>query len=267
MAAIDVTESTGISAVDLTGKVAIITGGSSGIGASTAKLFAKHGASLTIIGRNETRLLEVAKCCEEAKGIKPLCLLLDLTIDRNCEEVIRKTVEQFKKVDILVNCAGKPSMSSLFDTSMEVFDELVALNLRVPFFMTQLCAPHLKLTKGNIVNVFGAPFRVRPGFLSFAMIRDALERFTKAGAVELIAEGIRMNAVRPGLVRTNFLENLNVDQDMMDAAYEKLAALIPTNIILQPEEVARSILFIVSDISPNMIGSSIVLDGGASSYS
>lgn len=268
MTSIDVTgTSTGIDAVNLTGKVAIITGASSGIGAATAKLFAKHGASLTIIGRNETRLLEVAKHCEDVNGIKHLCLLLDLTVDGNCEEVIRKTVEQFKKVDILINCAGRPSMSSLFDTTMEDFDELIALNLRVPYRLTQLCASQLKLTKGNIVNVFGAPVCVRPGFLAFAMIRDALERFTKAGAVELIAAGIRMNAVRPGLVRTNFLENLNIDQDMMDVVYEKLAELIPTNVISQPEEVARTILFVVSDISPNLIGSSIVLDGGASSYS
>ncbi|KOB79009.1 Short-chain dehydrogenase [Operophtera brumata] len=216
--------------MDLTGKVALITGGSSGIGAATAKLFASHGANVAIIGRHEARLLAVGMACEAAKGNQMLVLKFDLTVEGNCEEAIRQTVQTFKKIDILVNCAGKAGMSSLFDNSTEIFDELMALNLRVPYKMTQLCAPHLKDTKGNIVNVFGAPLRVRPGFLPFAMIRDALERFTKAGAVELAAEGIRMNAVRLGITRTNFLTNLNVDDEHMDIAYDRLADLVPNNV-------------------------------------
>lgn len=255
------------SIMSLSDKVAIITGSSSGIGAATAKKFSENGASLTIIGRDESRLLEVARYCEKASGKKPLCLLLDLTANGNCEEVIRKTVETFKRIDILINCAGKLVMTSLFDTTMEAFDELVALNLRVPFKMTQLCAPYLKVTKGNVVNIFGAPFRVRPGFLPIAMIRDALDRFTKAGAVELAAEGIRMNAVRPGITRTNFLNNLNLDEDSLDRVYDKLSTLSPNNQILKPEEIADTIYYVVADLSPNAIGSQIIVDGGATSYS
>lgn len=252
--------------MDLTGKVAVITGGSSGIGAATAKLFAKHGANIAILGRNEPRLLAVGTACEAAKGNKPLVLQLDLTVEGNCEEAIRKTVQTFKKIDILVNCVGKAHMTSLFDTTTEVFDELIALNLRVPYKMTQLCAPHLKLTKGNIINVFGAPLRTRPGFLAFGMIRDALEKFTKSGAVELAAEGIRMNAVRPGITRTNFLANLNVDDDHMDMAYDRLAALVPNKVVIMPEEIANAILFVVSDLCQNLVGSNVIIDGGASSY-
>lgn len=253
--------------MDLTGKVAVITGGSSGIGAATAKLFASHGANVAIIGRHEARLLAVGTACEAAKGNKPLVLQLDLTVEGNCEEAIRKTVQTFSKIDILVNCAGKAGMTSLFDNTIEIFDELVALNLRVPYKMAQLCAPHLKDSKGNIVNVFGAPSRVRPGFLPFAMIKDALERFTKSGAIELAAEGIRMNAVRPGITRTNFLANLNVDDEHMDIAYERLADLVPNNVVLLPEEIANTILFVVSDLSRNMVGSNVIVDGGASSDS
>lgn len=252
--------------MDLTGKVAVITGGSSGIGAATAKLFASHGASVAIIGRDESRLLAVAASCEAARNNKTLVLQLDLTVDANCNEAIAKTVQTFGKIDILVNCAGKAGMTSLFDTTTEIFDELIALNLRVPYKMTQLCTPHLKITKGNIVNVFGAPVRVRPGFLPFAMIRDALERFTKTGAVELVDEGIRMNAVRPGITRTNFLSNLNVDDDHMNFAYDELAALVPNNIIILPEEIAATILFVVSDSCKNWIGSNVIIDGGVSSY-
>ncbi|XP_075987690.1 3-oxoacyl-[acyl-carrier-protein] reductase FabG-like [Anticarsia gemmatalis] len=252
--------------MDFTGKTAIVTGASSGIGAATARLLSLRGASLAIVGRNEERLLQVAKQCEEASKQKPLCLLLDLTSDANCEEVVRKTVQTYKRIDILVNCAGKATVTSLFDTTMEVFDELVQLNLRVPYKMTQSCLPYLKKAKGNVVNVFGAQMRVRPGFLPFAMIRDALERFTKAGALELASEGVRMNAVRPGITRTKFLANLNVDDEHMDLAYDTIAQEVPNHQIIEPEEIAKMIVFAASDELPNLNGASLTVDGAASSY-
>ncbi|CAH0403720.1 unnamed protein product [Chilo suppressalis] len=252
--------------MDLTGRVAIVTGASSGIGAATAKLFAAHGALLTIVGRNEARLLAVAEACERAKGHKPVCAMLDLTLENSCEEVVRKTVETYSKLDMLVNCAGKAMLTSLFDMSMTVFDELVALNMRVPYKLTQHCVPHLKRTKGHIVNVVPAPMRSRPGFLPYAMIRDAMDRFTKAAVLELAPEGVRINAVRPGITRTNLLSNLNVDDDMMDDAYDTLSKVLPNSVILEPEEIAKTILFTVSDMCPNLNGSNIVIDGAASVY-
>lgn len=252
--------------MDFNKKVIIVTGASSGIGAATAKLFASHRAYLALVGRNETRLLNVAVECETLSGHKPLCLLLDLTTDGSCEEVVRKTAEHFKKVNVLINCAGKASITSLFDTTTEIFDELIALNLRVPYKLTQLCLQHLKKTKGNVVNVFGAPMRVRPGFLPFAMIHDALERFTKAGALEIVTEGVRMNAVRPGITRTNILANLNVDADCMDHVYSKISAVVPNNVIIEPDEIAKTILFVASDTCPNLNGANLIVDGAASSY-
>lgn len=252
--------------MDFTGKTAIVTGASSGIGAATAKLLSQRGATLALVGRNEQRLLEVANHCENLSKLKPLCLLLDLTVEGNCDEVVRKTIETFKRIDVLINCAGKVIVTSLFDTNMDIFDELVALNLRVPYKLTQSCIPHLKKTKGNIVNVIGSPMRVRPGFLPFAMIRDGMERFTKAGALELVSEGIRMNAVRPGITRTKILANFNVDDDCMDMAYDKIADAMPNNVIIEPDEIAKMIVFAASDSCPNLNGASLTVDGAASSY-
>ncbi|XP_026744161.1 uncharacterized protein LOC113505575 [Trichoplusia ni] len=252
--------------MDFTGKIAIVTGASSGIGAATAKLLSQHGATLALVGRNEERLLDVAKQCAAAKGIQPLCLLLDLTIDVNCDEVVKKTVQTFKRIDVLINCAGKASVTSLYDTTMEIFDELIALNLRVPYKMTQASIPHLKKTKGSIVNVFGTPTKVRPGFLPFAMIRDALERFTKAGALELLDEGIRMNAVRPGITRTKLLSNLNVADEYMDHTYDNISKTVPNKKIIEPDEIARMVVYAASDMFPNLIGSSLIIDGAASAY-
>lgn len=239
---------------------------SPGIGAAAAKQFAAHGASLTLVGRNEARLFNVAKTCEGYHGKKPLCLLLDLVMKDSCEIVVKKTVEIYNRVDILINCAGKAAVTSLFDTTMEIFDELVALNLRVPYKLTQLSLPYLKRSKGNVVNVFGAPMRVRPGFLPFAMIRDALERFTKSGALELASEGVRMNAVRPGITRTNFLANLNVDDECMNEAYDTIAQIVPNKVIIEPEEIAKMILFAASETCPNLNASNLIVDGAASWY-
>jgi meso-butanediol dehydrogenase / (S,S)-butanediol dehydrogenase / diacetyl reductase len=251
--------------MDLSGRVAIITGGSSGIGAATAKLFAAKGALLTIVGRNEARLLAVAEACEKANGNKPLCVIVDLTLDNSCEEVVRKTVETYKRLDILINCAGKAILSSLFDESMEVFDELIALNLRVPYKLTQLSLPHLARTKGHIVNVFASPMRSRPGFLPFSMIRDAMERFTKSAVLELAPEGVRINAVRPGITRTNFLSNMNIEDDCIDMAYENISVANNT-VILEPDEIAKTILFAASNTCPNLNAANIIVDGAACMY-
>lgn len=250
--------------MDYTGKVVIVTGASSGIGAATAKLYASYGALIAAVGRNETRLNDVANVCESYKGNRPLCILLDLLVPGSCEELVKRTVQTYGKIDILVNCAGKAAVTSLFDNSMEIFDELFALNLRVPYRLTQLCLPYLKRTKGNVVNIFGSPSRVRPGFIPYAMIKEALEKFTTAGSTELASEGVRMNAVRPGLTRTNFLSNFNVDDDCMDMTYKLIQDTLPNKVINEPEEVAKLILFVTSDTCPNLNGAHIVLDGASS---
>ncbi|XP_068624508.1 uncharacterized oxidoreductase TM_0325-like [Battus philenor] len=250
--------------MDFTGKVVIVTGASSGIGAASAKLFAAHGALVTIVGRNETRLKDVANACESYRGNAPLCIQVDLVHDGSCETVVSRTVEKFQKIDVLVNCAGKLLVTSLFENSMQNFDDLIALNLRVPYKLTQLCVPYLKLTKGNVVNVFGSPSRDRPGFLLSAILKSALERFTTSGGGELSCEGVRMNGVRPGLTRTNILANFNVDAEYMDEVYKEIAQALQANTINEPEDVARLILFVASDQNPNLNGACICLNGGAS---
>lgn len=114
--------------INFTGKVAIVTGASSGIGAATAIALASYGAKLTLIGRNEERLMDTSDKCAAERNISPLCLILDLTKDSNCEMIVERTIEMYGRIDILVNCAGKILLSSLHDKSMVAFDEVMSIN-------------------------------------------------------------------------------------------------------------------------------------------
>lgn len=255
------------STMDFTGKVVIVTGASSGIGAASAVLFAKHGAHVTLVGRNEQRLLATTEKCEAARGLKMISLILDLTHEGSCEAVVKKTVETFGKLDVLVNCAGKAMLTSLFEDSMEVFDEIIRLNLRVPYFLTQLSLPHLLKTKGNVVNIVGAHWkRVRHGFIPFSIAKAGLDRFTRSAAVELSSEGVRVNSVQPGIARTNLMGNLNIEEDMFDYFYKFLADEMPNHKIIEPDEVARMVVFVASDMCPSLNGSNMGIHSGSTSF-
>nr|XP_021193163.2 uncharacterized oxidoreductase SSP0419 [Helicoverpa armigera] len=248
--------------MDFTNKVVIVTGASSGIGAASAILFAKHGAKLTLIGRDEQRLNNVAEKCQEANGLTPLCLRLDLTANGSCAEVITKTVATYERIDVLVNCAAKMLIGSLFDDSMETFDEMLDINLRVPYKLTHLALPYLVKTKGNIVNLHATKYtKVVHGFLPYTITKAGLERFTRSAAVELSSEGVRMNAVQPGLTKTNILANLAMEKDEIEYAYGVLANKMK---VLDPKEVAKMVLFVASDVCPNLNGADIGLTGGTS---
>ncbi|KAF9409782.1 hypothetical protein HW555_010947 [Spodoptera exigua] len=192
--------------MDFKNKVVIVTGASSGIGAASAVLFAKHGAKLTLIGRHEQRLEAVAKKCQEANGITPLCLRLDLTAAGSCAAVITRTIATYDRIDVLVNCAAKMLIGSLFDDNIDTFDEMIDINL------------------------------------------------------QLATEGVRVNAVQPGLTRTNILANLAMGEDEMEHTYEHLSNKMK---ILDPEEVAKMVVFVASEVCPNLNGSDIGLTGAS----
>lgn len=248
--------------MNFTNKVVIVTGASSGIGAASALLFAKYGAKLTLVGRDEERLNNISEKCFNAIGIKPVTLKLDLTEAGSCEAVITKTVAAFNKIDILVNCAGKVTLASLFDDNTEAFDDMINVNLRVPYRLMQLAVPYLAKSKGNIVNLTTTNYkRVRHGFLAYSVAKSGLEKMTKIAAIELASEGIRVNAVQPGLTRTNILANLAMSEEERQMAYERLSSNMK---VIEPEEVAKMVVFVASDLCPNLNGAEMAIDGATS---
>lgn len=248
--------------MDFTNKVVIVTGASSGMGAASALLFAKQGARVTLIGTNPERLANITASCEAAKGNPMLALRLDLTGPDSCETIVSKTLETFGRIDVLVNCAGKMLIGSLLDENIDVYDEIMNLNLRVPYKLTHLCVPHLTKTKGNVVNIIGAMFtRVRHGFLPYAIAKAGLDRFTKSAAIELATQGIRVNSVQPGLTKTNILSNMAIEKDTANIMLDFVARDMPTRKAIEAEEVAKMVVFVASDLCPNLNGAGMGIHG------
>lgn len=239
--------------MDFSNKVVILTGASSGIGAASAILFAKHGAKLSLVGRNEIRLKSVASKCYEASGSVPLVIQIDLTHQGSCEKVINKTVAEFEKIDVLVNCAAKFLTGTLFDDSIDAFDEMININLRVPYLLTRLAVPYLVKTKGNIINFNEKYTRIKAGYLPYSVSKAGLERFSKSSAIELASEGVRVNSIQPGTLKKNRSANLNVSlEDRNKNAYNT------SN--LEPEEVAKMVLFVASGVCPNINGANLTIN-------
>uniref|UniRef100_A0A1I7V0D4 Short-chain dehydrogenase/reductase SDR n=1 Tax=Caenorhabditis tropicalis TaxID=1561998 RepID=A0A1I7V0D4_9PELO len=197
------------------GKVAIITGSSFGIGRETALLFAKEGAKVTVTGRNEERLQGTRQALLDS-GIPETNILIvpaDITTSSGQDTLISKTLERFGKLDILVNNAGASIPDSQKRTGInqgiETYEQVMRLNVQSVIEMTQKVRPHLAKSKGDIVNV-SSIVALKAGWSRtpyYPLAKAALDQYTRSAAIDLIHEGIRVNTVNPGIVATGFHGN------------------------------------------------------------
>ncbi|XP_056013605.1 3-oxoacyl-[acyl-carrier-protein] reductase FabG-like isoform X2 [Ostrea edulis] len=247
----------------LDGKVALITGASSGIGAGTAILFCRLGAKVSITGRNVDNLAETAAQCEKENGKRPLTLSGDLTKEDFIKRLVDETVKHYGKLDILVNNAGILKSGSIETTSLEQYDECMNTNVRAIYHLTMLAVPHLVNAKGNIVNVSSmAGIRSFPGFLPYCVSKSALDHFTRCTAIELAPKQVRVNSVNPGVIITNIFKTLGMNEE----AYQEFLELSKTKHPLgrsgEVEEVANAIAFLASDSASFITGVQLPVDGG-----
>ncbi|XP_046574258.1 uncharacterized oxidoreductase SSP0419-like isoform X2 [Haliotis rubra] len=164
----------------LSRKVAIITGSSSGIGAGIAAVFAKEGAKLSLTGRNQKNLEEVVENCKKAGCQDVLPNVGDITQDAFRRTLVEATKKKFGKIDILVNNAGIAHLNPLISTTKEEYDTIMAINVEAPLFLTQLVAPHLIESKGNVVNISSCDTStIMPGVGVYAMSKAAIDTFTR----------------------------------------------------------------------------------------
>lgn len=191
--------------MSLTGKVVLITGASSGIGADAARHLAKLGAKLAIVGRNENRLNEVAKQIIAAKCLKPLPIVADVSTDG--KRIIDETVQHFGQIDVLVNNAGIFTYDTISEFDVNEYDRIMNINLRSVIILSHLAVPFLEKTKGNIINVSSdAGIQPYAEHISYCISKAGVNQFTKCAAIGLAKNGIRVNAINPGDIRTPIFE-------------------------------------------------------------
>lgn len=245
----------------LENKVAIITGGGSGIGRATAVAFAREGASVSVAGRREDALTETADEMQREAGGDAYYVVGDVTKAEDAERIVSDTVARLGRVDILVNNAGQVRRDlPLAETDDEVWDQMIRANLSSVFLMSRAAIPAmLEAGGGAIVNNASSLAHVAvPGMGAYSAAKGALVALTRSLALDY-APKIRVNAVCPGLVETPLSY---VDRPDFDERKADLAGAHPLGRIGVPEDVAPAILFLASDEASWITGTSLLIDGG-----
>ncbi|RMF30307.1 MAG: glucose 1-dehydrogenase [Chloroflexi bacterium] len=249
---------------EMQGKVALITGASSGIGRATALKFASEGASVALVARRAEKLAEVVEMIE-AQGGQAKAIAADVTQPAEIERVVRETVEAFGGIDVLVNAAGIIASGTIETTSLEAWDRMMDVNLRGPFYLIQCAMPYLIERKGNVVNVSSVTgLRAFPGILAYCVSKAALDQLTHCVALEVADKGVRVNAVNPGVVVTNLHRAGGMTEQEYAAFLEHSKTTHPLGRVGRPEEVAELIFFLASPKAGWITGVSCPIDGGRS---
>ena len=248
---------------DLSGQVAIISGASSGIGRATARLFARTGASLALVGRDGARLEAAAEACRSLGSPRVEEIEGDLTADEAPADIVERVLANLERLDILVNAAGIIGSGPAEETSDETFDGMMDINVRSLFRLTRAAIPHLEKTGGNIVNVSSvAGLRPYPGLLAYCASKAAVDQITRCLSLELGPRGVRVNAVNPGVVVTNLHRAGGMAEEAYQAFLERGGETHPLGRVGQPEEVAELILFLASSKAAWITGTTMSIDGG-----
>jgi len=245
--------------LSFSGKVVLITGGSRGIGFSTAKLFSENGAHVIITSKDKSRLEKSASNLVNTIGIAA-----DIRNETDVKNVIEQTIKKFGRLDILVNNAGIfPKIKKLHEIDESEWQEVLDVNLTGQFRFTKAAIPYLKKTSGSIINISSdAGLKAYQGFNAdaYSAAKAALIILTKCWALEYSKDKIRVNCICPGVVDTDMTKpflKTEKDREFMDNEH-------PIGRMGQPEEIAKAVLFFASNDSSWTTGAVLAVDGGES---
>ena len=247
----------------LDGKVAIVTGGGSGIGKAISVLFAKEGADVIIIGRRKEVLEETCKLDEK----KISYVEGDITKEESIKNLIEYVEKKFGKLDILVNNAGMSISSPLKDLNISNYDKIFNLDVRALVNVTIQCLPLILKSKGNILNISSIVGSIcQPAMSMYSGAKAAINNFTKCWALELAKDGVRVNAIAPGAIDTNIFDKSHGSSEKSNQFKEYILKHIPLGRFGTPDEVATLALFLVSKEASYITGSIYDIDGGINPY-
>ena len=242
--------------MEFEGKVAIVTGATSGIGMTTARRFAEQGGRVAAVGRRKDVLAKI-----ETQKIKVYAA--DLTDERETAGLVQNVLRDFGGIDVLVNAAGIIANGSVENTTLADYDLMMNINVRSVFQLIQLSLPSIIERKGNIVNVSSVTgLRAFPGVLAYCVSKAAVDQLTRCAALELAPKGVRVNAVNPGVVRTNLHRNAGMNEEAYAAFAERSKTTHPLGRIGEAEEIADLILFLASSKAGWITGVTYSIDGG-----
>lgn len=242
----------------LTGKVALVTGASRGIGRAIALHLAEHGADVAVnYAGSEAAAGEVVAAIE-AMGRKAIKLRADVSSYQESEELVKQTIEKFGKIDILVNNAGITRDNLIIRMKEEEFDQVIATNLKGVFNCVKaVTRPMMKQRFGRIINISSVVGVLgNPGQANYVAAKAGVIGLTKATARELSTRGITVNAVAPGFIETDMTDKLSAEMR------EQMLKQIPLERLGQPEEIAKVVRFLASDDASYMTGQTLHVDGG-----
>ena len=243
----------------LDGKVAIVTGGGTGIGKAIAVRYAKEGANVIIVGRRESVLQETSKLDDKISYVAG-----DITDSNVIKNIINTVNEKFNgQLDILVNNAGWCPVQPITEMTIEDYDKAFSIDVRALVEMTIESLPLILKSKGNIINLSSVGATHRSVNLSmYQGAKSAVENFTRVWALELADKDVRVNAISPGAIRTDIWNVPGLSEEESKKHEEGIASTIPCKRFGEAEDIANVALFLVSDEASYVTGSIYAVDGG-----
>jgi len=247
----------------LEGKVALITGGNSGIGSATAALFAEEGAAVALTGRNQERGEEVARGINDAGG-RAMFIRADVRVAEDCRRAVQKTLERFGRIDVLFNNAGVFHPKTVLECTEDEWDETIDSSLKGAFLMSKYALPSMiERGSGSIIHTSsGWGFAGGDRAAAYCAAKGGLVVMAKAMAIDHGRDGIRVNCVCPGDTKTPMLLDDAKKRGMSWEDYVAAGSDRPLGRMGTAEEIARAVLFLACDDSSFVTGESLVVDGG-----
>ena len=243
----------------LANKTAFITGGNSGIGLATAKLFVAEGARVAITGRNKATLEAAAR----ELGPNALAIEADATDIAATEAAIAQAVAKFGRLDVVFANAGIAGGTPLGATTLETFEKVIRTNITAVFFTVQAAVPHLNdgasiILNGSVISVLG-----NPGYSAYAASKAGVRAMARVMASELSPRNIRVNVVSPGAIRTPIWGAAVATPEAEKAFEKRIGAITPLGRIGEPDHISKTVLFLASDDAAHVQGQELFVDGGA----